>query len=129
VNPKETALRAMLQRAGFPEPKWSEEILLGLPLGSTWPDCFFSGDDPDYPGACVYLDGLSEHIHGNPTTRERDRRIREELRAKSYDVFEIAASDLDDRAAMARHFYRLARALIGQDRAKEIRERTTWFAG
>jgi len=77
----------------------------------------------------VYLDGLSEHIHGNPATRERDRRIREELRARHYDVFEIAASDLDDRDAMARHFFRLARALIGQDRAREIRDQPTWFGG
>jgi hypothetical protein len=127
VNPKETALRAMLQRAGFPEPKWGHEIPVGLPIGSTWPDCFFPGDDRDYPGACVYLDGLSEHIHGKAATRERDRRIREELRARHYDVFEIAASDLDDRDAMARHFYRLARVLIGQDRAREIRDQPTWF--
>jgi hypothetical protein len=119
----------MLQRAGFPEPRWRHEIPLGLPLNSTWPDCFFPGDDPDYPGACVYLDGLSEHIHGNATTRDRDRRIREELRARHYDVFEIAASDLDDRDAMARHFYRLARALMGQDRARQIRDQPEWFKG
>jgi hypothetical protein len=73
-------------------------------------------------------DGLSDHIHGHPATRERDRRLREELRARHYDVFEIAASDLDDRDAMARHFYRLARALMGQDRARGIRDRPTWFS-
>src|SRR5262252_9356675 len=38
------------------------------------------------------------------TAHRRRSWIREERRAKGYDVFEIAGSDLDDRDAMARHF-------------------------
>ena len=53
---------------------------------------------------CVYLDGLSAHLHGNPETAEQDREIRDWLRNSGYDVIEIAASDLDDRDAMTRHF-------------------------
>src|SRR5262249_39828126 len=108
VNTAEATLRALLERAGFPAGSWHHEIPLGRPLGSTTPDVFFPGDD-DEPGICVYLDGLSDHIHGNPHTAERDRALRDELRGRYYEVFEISASELEDREAMARHFYRLAR--------------------
>ncbi len=127
VNDVEMALRTMLLRAGFPEPEWHKEIELGRPLGRTVPDCFFPGDDPADPGICVYLDGLSRHIHGNPATRDRDRDIRETLRSKGYEVFAIAASDLSDQAAMAALFYRLARAVMGKDRARMVRENAEWF--
>ncbi|HHV61974.1 MAG TPA: DEAD/DEAH box helicase [Firmicutes bacterium] len=127
VNEAEEKLRQMLRRAGFPEPQWQHQIQLGKPLGSTTPDCFFPGDDDDDPGICVYLDGLSEHIHGNPATAARDRAIRDELRARGYEVREIPASDLDDRDAMARHFFGLARILLGKERAREIREDRGWF--
>ncbi len=127
AGPAEARLRAMLLAAGFPEAQWQQQIALGQPLGSTTPDCFFPSEDPDDPGVCLYLDGLSEHIHGNPTTAARDRAIREELRARYYEVFEIAASELDDRAAMTRHFYKLGQLLLGKDRARGIRQQSEWF--
>jgi ATP-dependent helicase YprA (DUF1998 family)/SOS-response transcriptional repressor LexA len=128
VNEAETILRTIMKRAGFPEPEWQKGISLGRPLGSTTPDCYFPGDDGNDPGTCIYLDGLSSHIHGNPVTAQRDREIREELRSRHYEVFEIPASDLTDRDAIARHFFRLARVLLGRDRAKEIKENTGWFS-
>jgi SOS-response transcriptional repressor LexA len=70
---------------------------------------------------------LSGHIHGNPETFQRDRQIREQLRATGYEVIEIAASDLYDRDKMSRHFYRLGRLLVGREHAQEIRQRTDWF--
>ena len=88
---------------------------------------FFTSDEPDEPGICVYLDGLSTGIHGKPETAARDRAIREELRARQYEVFEIPATDLDDRDAMARHFSRLARALIGKEHARRIKDNLSWF--
>jgi hypothetical protein len=127
VNNAEALLRAMLARAGFPEPEWHKEIDLGRPLGRTCPDCFFVADDPADPGVCVYLDGLSRHIHGNVATRERDREIRDTLRSKGYEVFSVAASDLTDRGAMAAFFYRLGRVLIGKEKARGLREDTGWF--
>jgi len=129
VDEAEARLRGMLQRAGFAEPEWHRTIPLGRPLGSTTPDCFFAGEEPNEPSTCVYLDGLSQHIHGNPATRDRDRMIRERLRADGYDVLEIAATDLDDRGKMAQHFAKLARNLIGRDRAREIRDDASWFEG
>jgi hypothetical protein len=127
TNDWEVRFRMRIRRAGFPEPTWNHQIQLGHPLGSTTPDCLFPGDDDDDPGVAVYVDGLSGRIHGNPETRARDRQIREELRARRYEVFEIAATDLEDRGAMARHFYRLGRILVGKDEAKTIRDRTEWF--
>jgi hypothetical protein len=126
VNAAEARLRALLERAGFPAGIWYHEIPLGRPLGSTTPDVFFAGDDED-PGVCIYLDGLSEHIHGNPHTAAQDRALRDELRARYYEVFEIPASELDDREAMARHFYRLARVLLGKDKARDLRNDASWF--
>lgn len=128
MNEAEAVLRAMLTRAGFPEPIWHKQLALGRPLGTTSPDCYFPAEDDDEPGVCVYLDGLSQHIHGNPETRERDRQIREQLRSLGYEVVEIAASDLTDQAAMRRHFYRLGRYLLGRERAKSVRQDTSWFA-
>jgi hypothetical protein len=127
VNAAEAQLRRLLLRAGFPEGEWQREIALGPGLGRTQPDCFFPGEDADDPGVCVYLDGLSEHLHGNPTTASRDRQIREELRARGFEVLEIAATDLWDREKMSRHFFRLGRWLLGRDRAREVRDRTDWF--
>lgn len=41
----------------------------------------------------------------------------------------IAATELTDRDAMVRHFAKLARVLMGQERAREVREGTDWFGG
>ena len=77
----DVTLKTMLERASFPAAEWHRQIDLGRPLGTTSPDCYFADDDLDEPGVCVYLDGLSEHIHGKPTTHQRDRASREKLRA------------------------------------------------
>ena len=59
-------------------------------------------------GVCIYLDGLSGHLHGSPATAEKDQRIRTWLRNNDYEVIEIAATDLHDAGAMASHFRKLA---------------------
>jgi len=51
-------------------------------------------------GVCIYLDGLSGHLHGNAATAEQDQRIRSWLRNNGYEVIEIAVSDLFDEGAM-----------------------------
>ncbi|MBU1023789.1 DUF1998 domain-containing protein, partial [bacterium] len=127
VNDCEEKLRGMLHRLGFPDPRWHHQIQLGKGIGSTSPDCFYLGDDELDPGTCIYLDGLSEHIHGNPRTQRQDQIIRETLRSKGYEVIEIAASDLDDKGAMTRHFYKLGRILIGKDHAQKVKENQEWF--
>ncbi len=129
VNEGEQILRDMLDRAGLAGGVWHHQIQLGLPLGTTSPDVFFPGDDEHDPGLCVYLDGLSEHIHGNPLTAARDRQIRESLRVRGYGVLEVTATELHDRDAMTRHFSRIGRHLGGPDRARQVRSDQRWFGG
>jgi len=128
VNVDENRLRDQLMRAGFPEAKRHEPIDLGQPLGKTYPDCLWLGTDPTEPGICVYLDGLSDRLHGNPVTAERDRVLREALRAKGYEVFELPASCLDDRGRMTQLFYDLGLRLLDRDRAKGLKANpSAWY--
>lgn len=125
VNRAEALLRHLLQRAGLPDPEWQKQIELGRPLGTTRPDCFWPVEEE--PGLCIYLDGMSAHLHGNAATREKDLAIREQLRSLHYDVVVITATQLHDRAAMVQHFHKIARILIGKDRAKSVREDSAWY--
>jgi len=129
VNEAEATLRALLERAGFPPPIGQRSIPLGLPMGSTTPDFFYEDPAERAEGICIYLDGMSGHIHGNAATQRRDREIREELRQRGYEVIEIPFGHLSDREAMVRHFYRLGRILLGKERAGRLREDTLWFEG
>ena len=103
-------------------------IDLGLPLRSTTPDFFFEDPSDRLDGVCIYLDGMSTHIHGNPATQRRDREIREELRNRGYDVIEIPFGHLTDRGAMIKHFYRLGRILLGKEGAGKLRDEPDWFS-
>jgi hypothetical protein len=49
------------------------------------------------------------------------------LRARDYAVIEIAASDLTDRAAMARKFRQLGNLLRGREAAEALASNTAWF--
>ena len=129
VNQAESTLRALLDRAGFPPAIGQRPIDLGRPLGSTTPDLFYEDPDGRSEGVCIYLDGMSGHIHGNPATQRHDREVREELRSLGYDVFEIPFGHLTDNAAMVKHFYRLGRILLGRERAEALRSAPDWLAG
>ncbi|MCE7937239.1 MAG: DUF1998 domain-containing protein [Chloroflexi bacterium CFX6] len=127
VNRAEAALRDDLAKAGFPAPIWHHRIDLGSGFGWTEPDGFYPGED-DEPGICIYLDGLSRHLHGNPATAERDRVLRDRLKAMDYRVLVIAASDLFDRAEMAAKLKRLARWLmLGNGHAEQLAADPSWF--
>ena len=76
---------------------------------------------------CIYLDGLSGHLHGHAATAEQDQRIRTWLRNNGYEVIEIAVSDLHDEAAMARHFRKLAGYLGANSLRDALRTDTSWF--
>ena len=130
VNEAETRLRHLLLAAGFGEGIRGEQVRLDRALGTTTPDVIYRGEDhePD-EGVCIYLDGLSRHIHGNPETAEKDRSIRDWLRNHGYDVIEIPANDLDDADAMARHFRRLAGYLGLREVRSRLRDDRSWFDG
>ncbi len=123
----EQKFRRMLVAAAFPEPEWQKPIDLGRVYGTTRPDAFFPDDDPDAPGLCIYVDGLSAAIHGNAARQRVDIEIREVLRSRGFDVFAISATDLDDVGAMKTFFYRIARKLMRREDADRIRDQATWF--
>ena len=118
VNDAEARLRMLLDKAGFPEAEWHKQIKLGHPLGSTSPDGFYPDEDGGM-GTCLYLDGLSQHIHGHAATRQRDLEIREELDGRGYNVLRIVATDLWDVAKMSLHFSKLGKLLIGKEHARK----------
>jgi hypothetical protein len=92
VNNAEDILKAMLLRAGFPEPVAQKTIDLSRPYGSTTPDFFFEPPNDMSEGICIYLDGMSRHLHGDPDRAERDRQIRTALENRGYDVLTIPAA-------------------------------------
>ncbi len=135
VNDAETKLKHLLEAAGFTTGQFQQQIRfkqpisLGHQIGSTTPDVSFAGDedDPDDKGVCIYLDGISAALHGNPTTAARDQEIRSWLRSHGYQVIEIPANELDDQQAMVRHFRKLAKYLAGKDLANKLGKDTSWF--
>ena len=130
VNDAETKLRHLLLAAGFGEGVRGEQIRLDRTLGTTTPDVIYRTEDHDPDeGVCIYLDGLSQHLHGNPETAERDRDIRTWLRNHGYEVTEITAHELDDEDAMVRHFRRLAGYLNMRELRRRVRDDPSWFRG
>jgi SOS-response transcriptional repressor LexA len=128
VNEAERRLRALLLSAGFVEGKWGEQIRLDRTVGTTTPDIIYRTiDHADDEGICIYLDGLSKHLHGNVETREQDRRIRDWLRNNGYEVIEISGHDLHDAGAMTRHFRKLAGYLSDRDLRERLRSDNQWF--
>ena len=129
VNEVERHLRHLLRAAGFEEGIRGEQLRLGQGIGTTTPDVIFrtpAHDDDE--GVAIYLDGLSDHIHGNPRTAAKDREIRGWLRNNGYEVIEIAASDLHDAGAMTKHFRKLAQYLNAADLRERLRSDPSWFA-
>ena len=105
VNEAERRLRHLLKAVGFEEGTRGEQIRLDAAIGTTTPDVIYRAAHHEADeGVCIYLDGLSAHIHGNAATADRDRTIRAWLRNIGWDVIEIAAGDLHDEGAMQRHF-------------------------
>jgi hypothetical protein len=128
VNAAETKLRHLLLAAGFPEGVRGEQIKLDSAIGTTTPDVIYRAAQHDNDeGVCIYLDGLSAHLHGNPATAQKDREIRDWLRGNGYEVIEIAASDLDDEGAMTRHFRKLAGYLGENELRQQVKADTSWF--
>jgi len=129
VNEAERRLRHLLLAAGFEEGIRGEQLRLDRAIGTTTPDVIYRaphhGKDE---GVCIYLDGLSGHLHGNPATAERDQLIRTWLRNNDYEVIEIAVSDLYDAGAMTSHFRKLAGYLRADDIRSSLQADTGWFS-
>lgn len=129
VNMAEDRLKSMMMRAGFPEPVAQKNIELPRPYGHTQPDFFFISPSGYSEGICIYLDGMSRHLHGDPARSEKDRQIREMLHNIGFDVRTIPFGHLDDQQAMIDHFKWIARKLMGLDQAKTLEDDSSWFHG
>lgn len=128
VNEAERKLRHLLLAAGFEEGIRGEQIRLDRVIGTTTPDVIYRAPHHDAnEGICIYLDGLSGHIHGNHEHAEQDNRIRSWLRNNGYEVIEITRVDLDDPGAMERHFRKLAGYLGANELRESLKTNTSWF--
>ena len=123
TNRMEDALGAMFETAGFTNFEAQKEIPIGPPYGHTYPDFYFplTGTAADlYEGICVYLDGMSDRLHGNPQTATKDTQIRAELESKGYVVVAIPVSSLTDKSYMHNKIRAIGRLVVGR---AEIEER------
>ena len=62
----------------------------------------------------IYIDGMSEKIHGNPAQQTKDVILRAKLRSGGYQVVEITAVSLNDRTAIAAKLSEIA-VYLGRD--------------
>ncbi len=130
VNEKERRLRHLLKAAGFEEGIRGGQVRLDRSIGTTTPDVIYRAPDHALDeGICIYLDGLGAGLHGNTQTKEHDLRIRSWLRNNGWEVIEITAVELDDSAAMSRHFVKLAGYLDLKEAKARLRTDRSWFDG
>lgn len=130
VNNAEQRLQHLLRAAGFEDGIRGEQLALDRAIGTTTPDVIYRAMHHDVnEGVCIYLDGLSGHLHGNKDTQDRDRIMRTWLRGNGYEVIEIAANELDDREAMTRHFRRLATNLGDSAHRDRLKTDRSWYDG
>jgi len=69
----------------------------------------------------------SVHIHGNSETASQNRMIRDELRNKDYEVVEIMYQQLFDKVSMRAHMRKIAKAVTGITKAREVEADDSWF--
>lgn len=136
VNQPEARLKRMLDKAGLTEGIWQHQIqfkktIERLGFKTTTPDVFYPAleEDEDEKGLCLYLDGMSRDIHGNAEAQAKDMAIRTQLRNEGYIIVELTVQELDDSAAVAAAFRKIAKFAFGPQKAKEIKENTAWFGG
>lgn len=125
-NAPEQQLVALLKAAGMSAFETERPIPLSGGI-TTRPDVYFDEPNGQYQGVCIYLDGMSNHLHGNAQTAANDRHIREELRNTDYEVIEIQYQELFDKTVMREHMRLIARAVLGRVKARELVDQDEWF--
>ncbi len=125
-NAPEMQLVAMLRAAGLTNFETERPVALSGNV-TTRPDVYFHEPNDQFEGVCVYLDGMSSHLHGNAQTAAKDRQIRQELLNTDYEVVQIQYQELYDKVAMRTHMRRIGKAVVGKTKAREIEESDSWF--
>jgi SOS-response transcriptional repressor LexA len=123
----EHRFKRYLEEAGFTSPQCQHPIDLGPGFGGTIPDFFYAGADEEDRGVCIFLDGMSAHIHGNPAQAAKDQFLRERLRELGYEVVVVRSFELDDRNAVVAAIARIAKYLVGKEKQKAVRDDPSWF--
>ena len=102
-GPAEPELVRQLRKAHFPMPE-AQQHRVELSGGS------FTVADFAYPSKKVllYVDGLSERIHGNEEQRRKDRRARAKAEMAGWRVLAISAQGLKDHVVLTDFLDRLA---------------------
>jgi len=125
-NAPEQQLVALLKSAGLTNFETERPIELSGGV-VTRPDVYFHEPNDQYDGVCIYLDGMSSHLHGNAQTAVKDRQIRQELLNTDFEVIEVQYQELFDKTVMRSHMRRIARAVVGKNKAKELEADDSWF--
>ena len=123
----EDRFKEFLSRAGMPDPICQQTVDLGGGR-HTIPDFFFPCEDEDEPGVCVYLDGMSAHIHGNDEQAQKDQFLRGKLRELDYEVVVVRSSEIDDPEAVVKHIARIAKYVVGKLKSKQLKQDRSWLA-
>jgi len=125
----EGRFKELLLSAGLSAPICQKTIHLGEGYGLTIPDFFYEGDpeEDDEPGTCIYLDGMSRHIHGNPEQKEKDTFLRNRLRELYYNVVEVPSTLLGDQPAMVAAIARIAKYVLGKAAGRRLKADMSWF--
>lgn len=122
----ELNLRHAIVAAGLPLPLGQKEIKLGGGLGHTRPDFFY--DDPEGgPGICVYADGMSVNLHGNPEQAAKDLQIRQTLEGLGYEVVVVPSFMGENKAAVVNVIAKIAGLVYGKAKQKNLKANSGWF--
>jgi len=90
----EEKFAGILEERHFPQPDTQYQVTL--------PDGTMSVADFAYPdeNVLIYIDGMSEQIHGSAEQQRKDNILRAKLRNAEYRVVEITAASLDDKTTV-----------------------------
>ena len=122
TNNGEQRLTELLNRAGLQPDELQHQVDLPTISTHTTPDVYFECSTDAFEGVCVYIDGMSRGLHGNPVQAAQDQLLRSTLENMGYKVIVIPASELNDSGAMVNHFVSIARAVSGKSRANQVKE-------
>ncbi|CZR97310.1 putative ATP-dependent helicase Lhr [Clostridioides difficile] len=120
TNAGEVSLFNILKKEGFPNFEEQKIIKIGAPYNRTLPDLYYEDED-DEVRVAVYLDGLSNDIHGNEKQIAMDNMIRNQLEDMDIEVVSIAVSDLNDPEALNKSLRKLARKIQRKDLVKKYK--------